>query len=121
MLVSPDLVPFEEWIEKFTDEDLCDLLDVDMEELESLRDEVSSDTCPSCDGDGTVEFDHSFYDSVTGKRITNYYEFECSYCEGDGTVEKSLTDYEIKIKEEYDNQVKNELTKYLLVLDAGHI
>lgn len=121
MLVSPDLVPFDQWIENFTDEELCELLDVDMEELECLHDEVASDTCPSCNGEGTVEFDHTFKELVTGKRITANYEFDCSYCEGDGTIEKPLTEYEAKIKEAYDCCVKQDLARYLLVLDAGHI
>ena len=119
MLVQPDLVPFDQWIENFTDDELCELMGLEQYELDDLRDTQATDTCPSCDGDRTIDLEHSF--KVDGKTVTNTYECECSHCDGEGDVDLGMTDFDVAIRKEYDAQVKQDLAKYLLVLDDGHI
>lgn len=102
MKSEPDIVPFEVWIEQFTQEEI-DVLVEDSDTEVFIK-------CPSCDGDGEIEFDHSFKD-LDGKWNHTSYEVECEYCQGEGSFNNDLSDTDI-MKGIYKKQVQSETSRY---------
>ena len=105
MKSEPDLIPFEVWVEQFTQEEI-DVLVEDADTEVSVK-------CPSCDGDGEIEFQHSFKGTDGVWQYTSY-EVECEYCEGEGSFVNDLSDMDI-MKDIYKKQVQHETSKYNVV------
>lgn len=120
MKQNPDLIPFKEWSDKFTDAEICEILGIDMDDLDDLRNEDVEIERPSCDGNGDIELDHSFYNK-NGKRDHSYYMVECEYCNGETTVLLDKSNLESELTIAYAKLVKLETSKYNDVLIIGHI
>lgn len=105
MKENPDLVPFDVWIEQFTQEEIDQCVENDSDEI-SIK-------CPSCDGDGEIEFSHSFK-NLDGKVEYTSYTVDCEYCEGEGIFVRDVSDMDV-MKAVYAKQVRQETSKYNVI------
>ena len=120
MKKNPDIVPFEKWYEDFTDEDICELLDIEMDELDDLRNEQIKIDCPSCEGNGYIELEHEFKNEH-GKIQSIQYTVDCAYCDGYPTITLDETRLQQDMKLKYTKINQRELVKYDTVFAAGTI
>lgn len=118
MKQNPKLIDEDTWVNSFSDEEICDLFDIDQYELDKMRNAEPTE-CPSCNGDGYITFEHDFTDE-SGKRKYKTYEVDCDYCDGKG----DLTDHDrldIEMRNKYNQLRHKEICRYAEVAKVGHI
>lgn len=106
MKEQPNIIPYKTWLDNLTVKDICELLNITEEEYFN-PDELEVE-CPSCEGDGHIEFDHSF--SSSNGTIYETYQCDCKYCDGYGTIDGAT--YEDKLPEIYSRLVLDDKLKY---------
>lgn len=97
---APLVVPFEEWMKLWTEEDIKEL----RENFEGSFD------CPSCNGEGELTFKHTY--KMNGKYKHDEYTVDCDCCMGYGNMDSSEVDSEQLLRDEYDNRLAIETEKY---------
>ena len=117
MKEKADVIYEDTWINSLTNEDIAELLGIDIDELDPIRC-ATPETCPSCDGECTIELEHSFY--VDGKYTDHTYTVDCDYCGGAGEFSLN-SQLEDRLSNLYKRIHKRDLARYNEVLNVGHI
>ena len=97
---APLVVPFEEWMKLWTEEDIREL----RENFEGTF------GCPSCNGEGKITLEH-FY-TKHQHTVVDEYTVDCDCCMGSGDMDSSEVDSEQLLRDEYDNRLAIETEKY---------
>lgn len=105
---TPDIISFTDWLSYISEEDKADMLNMTVEEyrIKDTSDDEDDD-CPSCEGDGEVTIEHTYY--VDRRHTTDEYTIECKCCNGSGSLTLSLNDTLERI---YDRQVHYDKLRY---------
>jgi len=114
----PDILSFEQWLSNLDDQEKADMLDITLEEF--LQDEPTPEDveCPSCEGDGYIEFEHIFKE-LDGSRGYTEYRVDCEVCEGVGTIENDIITWDDKLKSKYKDKVVEDKLLYKTYLECN--
>lgn len=103
MRKEPNILTFDEW------KLLWEPYEIEDPECDNFDGIIK---CPSCEGTGTIQLDHSFTDHH-GNWHYSEYDVGCEFCEGEGSIEiecEQISEY--NLRELYNKQVKEDTLKY---------
>lgn len=104
---TPDIIEFRDWLANISEEEKAEMLNMTVEEYRIKDTSDDEDDCPSCEGEGEVTLEHTYY--LDNRHTTDEYTIECKCCNGSGGLTLSPSDALERI---YDNQVRYDKLRY---------
>jgi RecJ-like exonuclease len=110
MKKTPDILTFDEWKKLWSPH-----------EIENPDDDFDGTIkCPSCEGHGTIQLEHSFKNE-NAQWETIEYDVDCAYCEGECVIHVSDERVsESKLYEIYQYRIKEDMLNYKAYYNMIH-